>query len=251
MSILILFILLILAIILIGSKHIRFCCVILVFTLIYSLSIASGLLPYLLLSPLQTPFAITTTPQWGKNNAIILLGGGTTRLPAASYIPSTMAYERINKTAELYVACHQQQRHCKIIISGGRIKHAEKSDALVYEKSLQKLNIPLDDFILELNSTDTQTNAEFTSKILRENTFNQTVIVTSSLHLKRALLWFDYFGVIAQPNAAGYMTPGHHMSSLGSNFASTDAALHEYLGLAEVYAYRLFNSISGMSNTYF
>ena len=63
------------------------------------------------------------------------------------------------------------------------------------------------------------------------------ILVTSSIHLKRSLMWFSYFGVQAQPVPADYFPPHRHIMSLGSNFASTDFALHEYLGIVEVYFY--------------
>ena len=205
----------------------------------YIAAIGSGLIPDLLLKPLQAPFVDLTTPQWKNNNAIILLGGGTVQLPDSDvYIPSTMVYSRIYKAAELYFLCIKQHA-CKIIISGGPIEHTEKSDALVYEKALMKLGISQDDFILELNSTDTQTNAEYTKAILKQSSFDQVIIVTSGIHMQRSLLWFSHFNIQAQPVASDYLKPHISMMSLGCNFALTDFALHEYLGIVEVYLYDL------------
>ncbi|MES2204893.1 MAG: YdcF family protein [Pseudomonadota bacterium] len=209
----------------------------LIIALAYVIAITSGLIPDLLLKPLEAPFAYSPTLDWQKNNAIVLLGGGTTQLPDThTYSPSSMAYSRINKTAQLYFAC-KKQHACKIIISGGPIEHTEKSDALVYEKALIKLGIPQDDFILELNSTDTQTNAEFTQVILKQSSFDQVIVVTSGIHMKRAQLWLTHFNIQAIPIASDYLKPHVNMMSLGNNFALTDFALHEYLGIVEVYLY--------------
>ena len=237
MSIILLVILLIFAFILAFLKRIKSCRTMLLLTLAYVIAIGSGLVPYLLLIPLQAPFVNLAMPQWKQFNAIVLLGGGTTRpLGLNTYIPSTSSYSRINKTAELYFSCIKQHA-CKIIISGGPIEKIQQSEAYVYERALMKLGVSHDDFILEPNSTDTQTNAEFTSAILKRSHFDQVILVTSSIHLKRSLMWFSYFGVQAQPVPADYFPPHRHIMSLGSNFASTDFALHEYLGIVEVYFY--------------
>ena len=102
-----------------------------------------------------------------------------------------------------------------------------------------KLGISQDDFILELNSTDTQTNAEFTKAILKQSSFDQVIIVTSGIHIQRSLLWFSHFNIQAKPVASDYLKPHISMMSLGYNFALTDFALHEYLGIVEVYLYDL------------
>jgi uncharacterized SAM-binding protein YcdF (DUF218 family) len=237
MSIILLVALLILALILAHLKRIKSCRAMLTLTLAYVIAIGSGLAPYLLLMPLQAPFVNLAMPQWKQFNAIVLLGGGiTTPLGSNTYIPFILSYSRINKTAELYFSCIKQHV-CKIIISGGPIEKIQPSEALVYERALMKLGVSHDDVILESNSTDTQTNAEFTSAILKKFHFDQVILVTSSMHLKRSLMWFSYFGVQAQPVPADYISPYRQIMSLGSNFASTDSALHEYLGIVEVCFY--------------
>ena len=243
MSIILLLCLLLSALLLTLTKQRKYGFFTLLMTLVYSIAIGSGLVPALLLKPLQAPFVDLQTPEWKKNNAIVLLGGGTTQLPGSNiYIPSTMIYSRIYKTAELYFSCRKQHA-CRIIMSGGPIDHTEKSDALVYERALMKLGISQDDFILELKSTDTQTNAEYTQAILQQSPFDQVIIVTSGIHLKRSLLWFSHFNVQAKPVSADYLEPGFGIATLGYNFAITDFALHEYLGILEVYVYNFFDPL--------
>ena len=142
MSIILLVILLIFAFILAFLKRIKSCRTMLLLTLAYVIAIGSGLVPYLLLIPLQAPFVNLAMPQWKQFNAIVLLGGGTTRpLGLNTYIPSTSSYSRINKTAELYFSCIKQHA-CKIIISGGPIEKIQQSEAYVYERALMK-NLPV------------------------------------------------------------------------------------------------------------
>lgn len=242
MTLLLLVFLIIVVIFLALNNRIKLCCKILFITLTYIFLIGSGLLPYLLLTPLQAPFVDLPAPQWKKHNVIILLGGGTDQLPGLNtYTPSVMIYSRLYKTAELYFSC-VKQHSCKIIISGGPIEHTEKSNALVYEQTLMKLGVPLDDFILEFNSTDTQTNAEFTKAILKQSSFDQIVLVTSGIHMQRSLLWFSHFDVHAIPASSDYLAPQLTMTSLGYNFALTDFALHEYLGIVEFYLKASFKS---------
>ena len=97
------------------------------------------------------------------------------------------------------------------------------------------MGVPSKKILLENESRDTNQNALFTAKILKERHFTNPVLVTSGYHMKRALLLFRKAGITATPFPAGYSY------SFGSSYSwadflphsmrSTSLAMKEYLGL--------------------
>jgi uncharacterized SAM-binding protein YcdF (DUF218 family) len=244
-------ILLIIAIFLAISRHIKACISTLIFALVCFFAIGNGLVPLILLKQLQTPFVDLPKPEWKSQNAIVLLGAGAIKLPTTNAIkPTIMAYSRIHETARLYLECAKDHHQCTIIISGGDALKIGKSEAIVYRDALLSLGINNSDIELETNSMNTYKNAEFTSNILKKNQYSQVILVTSGIHLKRALLYFSNFGINAKPALADYLTPQFAVIPLGYNFAVTDFAIHEYLGIARFYFYNFLGwnknvSVSG------
>ncbi len=231
-------ILLIMVIILLLIKHIKTAIATLMFTIICFLLIGNGFIPSILLKHLQTSFVDLPKPQWGNQNAIILLGAGAIKLPVTNAVnPTIMAYSRINEAAHLYLDCVKNHTKCTIIISGGDALKTGKSEAIVYRDVLLGLGINNSDIELEPRSMNTYKNAEFTSAILKKNLFNQVILVTSGIHLKRALLYFSHFGINAKPALADYLTPQFAVIPIGYNFAVTDFAIHEYLGIVRFHIY--------------
>jgi uncharacterized SAM-binding protein YcdF (DUF218 family) len=60
---------------------------------------------------------------------------------------------------------------------------------------------------------------------------NLQPMISSGLHLPRALLYFSHFGVNPTPCAADYIVPSVSIFPIGYNFAIADLAVHEYLGI--------------------
>jgi uncharacterized SAM-binding protein YcdF (DUF218 family) len=210
------------------------------------LLIGTGFLPSIFLKQLQISFVDLPEPQWKRQNAIVLLGAGTVKLPIINAInPTVMGYSRIYKAATLYLSCVKNHT-CIILISGGDTINAGKSEAMVYREALIKLGINNADIKLEANSMNTYKNAEFTSAILEKSKFDQVVLVTSGIHLRRSLLYFSHFGVKAIPAPSDYLAPQITILPLGYNFAITDFAVHEYLGITRFHIYQFlgFNQSS-------
>jgi uncharacterized SAM-binding protein YcdF (DUF218 family) len=232
-------ILLIITIILLLRKYIKTGTSTLIFTLACFLLIGDGLVPSLLLKQLQMPFVDMPEPQWGSQNAIVLLGAGAIQLPITHAVrPTIIAYSRLNETMRLYRACITEHHKCTVIISGGDTLKMGRSEASVYQDVLLTMGVKNADIELEANSMNTFKNAEFTSAILKKSQFDQVILVTSGIHLTRALLYFSHFGINAKPALADYLTPQFSVIPLGYNFAMTDFAIHEYLGITR---FRIYN----------
>lgn len=212
-------------------------------TFTYFVLVANGIIPTQLLKQLQLGFVTSAHPHWQERNVIVLLGAGTIKLPAKDKSnediiqPTILAYSRINETARLYLDCKKSGHICTILISGGDTRHSGHSEAAVYQKMLYTLGIDRTNIILEPNSLNTYKNAEFSSTLLKQQHFDQIILVTSGIHMKRTLLYFSHFGIHAQPAPADYIASTYSLFPSGYNLVITDFAIHEYLGVARFYIY--------------
>jgi uncharacterized SAM-binding protein YcdF (DUF218 family) len=188
-----------------------------------------------------------SNPAWKNNNAIILLGAGSVSTPVSGEIkPTVLAYSRINETAKLYSSCIKSVHQCSIIISGGDASKTGTPEAVVYKNELIALGVKNSDITLEKESKNTYENAKFTTKILQQKSFDNILLVTSGMHMRRSLLYFSNFGTHCIPAAADYMSPIISKIPLGYNFAVSDFILHEYFGILRLHVYNFlgWNKIS-------
>ncbi|MDX2322003.1 MAG: YdcF family protein [Moritella sp.] len=209
--------------------------------------ITTGVIPKFLLDELQQDYAQKPTIQWQDNNAIVLLGAGIEKIEGRfehrienSLEPSFYAYGRIYEAARLYNECMSEQGQCKIIVTGGDTHKFGDTEAAVYKKSLIHIGINAKDIIVESKSLNTWQNAQFTSAILNEQQFDNTVLVSSGLHIKRSQLYFSHFGIKATPIRSDYLSAKLSYIPLGYNVTMTDFALHEWLGFIR---YDIYNMI--------
>lgn len=207
--------------------------------LILFLFIGCGLFSKFLVTDLELPYVKNFYFTWGNKNAVVLLGAGTIKLPKTTK-PSIMSYSRIYEAARTYYFCKKLRKQCTLIVSGGDALHTGLSEAVVYQNALIAIGVNQSDIILEPNSMNTYQNAEFTSRIIKARHFDHVFLITSGMHVKRALLFFSQFGISAIAIPSDYIKPIISFMPLGYNFAITDLALHEYLGIAELYLYNYF-----------
>jgi uncharacterized SAM-binding protein YcdF (DUF218 family) len=202
------------------------------------MAIGSGLVPSLLTEQLQSQYKFSDNFNWGKRNAIVLLGNGTVKLlHQADVKPGVLAYSRIVEALRLYLLCKRDNDQCSIIISGGDASGTGVSEAESYRSELLRLGVEDSDLVLERQSLNTFKNAEYTSGLLKAGQFEQIFLITSGLHLARAILYFAHFGISATPVPADYVSPQMSIIPLGYNFAIADSAAHEYIGIVRYYVY--------------
>lgn len=102
--------------------------------------------------------------------------------------------DRLLQTIDLY----NRQKISKIIVSGGsgHLLYKDRTEATFIKKYLVGIGIPTDDIIFESRSRNTYENAKFTKELLDENSINNEIIlITSSLHMKRASATFKKQGI--------------------------------------------------------
>ena len=176
---------------------------------------------------------------WGEYNAILVLGAGIVELPSASVQPSILSYSRLVKATAVYRDCQKSGAAvCKIILIGGDILKKGATEAHVYRKTLLSLGvIKPSDIQLEPKSLNTWQNVLFTEKLLKTRSFDRLLLVTSGIHIKRALLYFSYCKRYPIPIRADHIVAHISFIPQGYNFAMMDYALHEYIGILRFYLY--------------
>ncbi|MDE3072953.1 MAG: YdcF family protein [Pseudomonadota bacterium] len=211
-----------------------------VLALSWLLAAGCGPLPQWLLAGLQGPYAVRPAIGWAPRNVIVLLGAGTTLVGRGAVEPSFFANGRIVRTVALYRDCKAAGRACRVLVSGGDARHHGAAEATVYAKLLRRLGVPAQDLQLETRSMNTWQNAWFSRPLLREDGAQKVLLVSSALHLRRSLLYFAHFGIRPTPVRGDWLAPVWSFVPLGWNLALTDAACHEYVGIAR---YRVYNAL--------
>jgi uncharacterized SAM-binding protein YcdF (DUF218 family) len=228
-------------------KHYKASIATLIIATLSFLLIGSGLPLAALLNCLEVPSAPSQL-SWQQHNAIVVLGTGTVKLPLVNTVqPTVLAYSRIVEASRLYRACKKAKHACTIIISGADALSTGIAEAIVYRATLLSIGIDTADIVLEPHSMNTYKNAEFTSPMLKLGHFDQVVLVTSGIHMKRALLYFSHFNIKPIPMPADYIAPLTSVIPLAYNFLITDYAIHEFIGIARfhIYNYMGWNKHSG------
>lgn len=129
-----------------------------------------------------------------KSDAIIVLGGATSRRWARDPVPDAdqIRPSRVGAAARTYLA----GRAPVVILSGGR------GEAEVMAAVMPKLGVPESALVLETRSHDTVENARYTARIVKEHGWSRLLLVTSSIHMRRALSAFREQGLNPVPVAA-------------------------------------------------
>lgn len=128
--------------------------------------------------------------------AIVVLGGNTANSRQNWFEPydADTASPRVDTAALLY----QTQRAPRIVLSGAALD-GSLSEAEVMARTLEQSGVPEQALILEKNSYTTYENAVYTRRILDEHGINRVLLVTSALHMPRALAVFRKQGIAAIP----------------------------------------------------
>lgn len=119
--------------------------------------------------------------------AIVVLGGGVEHNPETlglSLNPVSLA--RVYRAFLLY-----RERQLPILVSGGKLSEdQERSEAEVAFEVLTTLGVPTRDIVLETRSRTTWENARYSTAILKALGIRSFYLVTSRIHLPRALFAF-------------------------------------------------------------
>lgn len=169
------------------------------------------LLPILLLAPLlftncslfdrASGLPSLHNVDWRKKNIIIVLGMRSERVGQEVLLPK-FALPRVTEAERLYRECKLKAKDCRILASGGDPAENGVSEAELIKRELIKKQIPAKDILLEDKSVSTLHNAKYSSEILARESPDVTVLVTSDIHIVRALKMFKLFNVFPLPAPA-------------------------------------------------
>lgn len=129
-------------------------------------------------------------------DAIVVLGGNTANGRANWFLPydKETAIVRIDTAVKLY----QAHRAPKVVLSGGALE-GDVSEARGMAFLMKQQGVPETALLLENSSRTTYENAMLTEEELKEHDFQTVLLVTSALHMPRAMAAFAKQGIAAIP----------------------------------------------------
>lgn len=208
----------------------------LAFTILLFYFIANGIIPQLLIKPLEKPLQAVNESTIDEHHALILLGAGITQV-GKDTSPGLFAYPRIVETARIYHLGLKDGIHYLIFISGGATSKTTMTEAKLYGEILQQMGIPANQIILEDKSKNTFQNAEFVKPLLKQHHITSALLVTSAIHMRRALNYFHNFKINVTAAPADF--PSIHVGwfPLAYNVTFAELALHEWYGIIRLNLY--------------
>jgi uncharacterized SAM-binding protein YcdF (DUF218 family) len=177
-----------------------------------------------------------------RADVIVVLGGGVEpAFPPRLQPDLGAAADRVWYGARLYHA----GKAPRVLVSGGMLpwkSEGSLSEAASMQQFLRALGVPAEAIRLESGSTTTRENALETARLLAAEAVEiprpaRVILVTSALHMRRALASFRAVGIDAVPASTdhevvddGPLTPLDLLPAADALEASS-RALKEYLGL--------------------
>jgi uncharacterized SAM-binding protein YcdF (DUF218 family) len=192
----------------------------------------------LVLAPLENRIPRATLPP--SITGIIVLGGAVDEV-----ITRDRGLPSLNDNAERMteaVALARLYPEARLVFTGGsgRLPPAEVTEADAAEAFFRRAGVPAAQMLFERASRNTEENAENTQAMLRPALGQTWVLITSAMHMPRALGLLRRLGWQVFPWPVGYKT-GHSLrgaydTSFPERLHLIDAGVHEWIGLL---AYRL------------
>lgn len=175
-------------------------------------------------------------------DAIVVLGGSTySAIKPRSTVEVNEAGDRLFYAAQLY----KMGRAPIVILSGGRIEWSQTnypSEAEDMALLMNAMGVPPSAMILESRSLNTHENVVNVRAILQQQNFKRVLVVTSALHMPRAMAIFRKQNIEAIAAPTDFLTDEGEVPSLSladgllTNLPSVDhlylttRCLKEYIG---------------------
>ncbi len=175
-------------------------------------------------------------------DAIIVLGGALSPpLPPRTSTDLSGAADRILHGVRLYRA----GKAATIVLSGGNVfpQPGFEAESFYTAQLMEEWGVPRSAIVIERRSRNTYENAVYSKAIMREKGFEKVLLVTSALHMPRALAVFRSAGIDAIAAPTDYNIVKRNQPwilewfpTLSAMDALTDV-FREHLGIL-VYRYR-------------
>ena len=146
---------------------------------------------------LENQFAQRPLSRVPQAQALVLLGGGVSPPSGrATDINLGAAADRVWYAARLF---HAGKAPLLLLSGGSDPQRHAFSEARAMAVFLQDLGVPAPALVLEEDSRNTLENAAFSAKLLNERGIRHVLLVTSALHMPRALALFSAQGLQVEP----------------------------------------------------
>jgi uncharacterized SAM-binding protein YcdF (DUF218 family) len=171
-----------------------------------------------------------------RSGAIVVLGG----LVEPAITPRLDSDLQASADRVLYAArLYRAGKAPLVIVTGGNLpwQNEGRAEAYLVAELLSEWQVPTTAIVAELKSRTTYENAHFTKALLKALGIDQVLLVTSALHMPRALATFRAAGIQAIPAPTDYEVVDRQMTTLlewlpdAEALAGSTRALKEYLGL--------------------
>lgn len=167
-------------------------------------------------------------------DSIIVLGGGVKKgVPKSGdsgIRPTEISVQRLVEAVRIHNITGK-----KIIVSGGDPYKTGITEAEIAEKFLVEMGVKESDIIPESSSKTTFENARNCAEILKNNKLERPVVVTSAVHIARAMGSFEKAKVDAVYSASDYIyndfMGADSFFPSGENIDRSRQALWEYAGI--------------------
>lgn len=164
-------------------------CAALGWSALWSVPIASDWLRH----QLEKRYPVLDTAALPQADAVVVLGGGSRYawLDQANVRPETLQSSRLAAGARAWHA----GRAPRIVLSGGG--EGGGSEARMMASAIARLGVPSSALLLEERSRNTRDNAYYTAELVERFRMRRVLLVTSSLHMPRAIAQFRQQGIDA------------------------------------------------------
>ncbi len=183
---------------------------------------------YLLLYPLERAYSCIDSQDV---EAVVVLGGGIVKTPDG-YQLSIYSMARLLKSLEL-----AKKLNLPLIITGGRLPGVDHlPEAEVMKQEAVSLGFDIDRIFVEPSARTTKENAFYTSALLKKMELKKVFLVTSAVHMVRAVYSFEKAGILVVPCPTAFLYDHSKIKwidllpnreALNANLSS----IHEYFGL--------------------
>jgi len=132
-------------------------------------------------------------------DVIVVLGGGTEpAVEPRSMVEVNAAADRVLFGIKLY----QEKAAPILLLSGGDIDFIDDSPSTPADDMaalMEMLGIPREAMIIQNASLNTQQDAEYSCELIKQNGFDEVILVTSAFHMPRSVALFEKQGCLVNP----------------------------------------------------
>lgn len=205
---------------------------------------SSPITSHYLIAGLERQYPIRTSEELPSAKTIVLLGGTVYPVEAPRTEPEELSGSRVLMAARLFHAGKAE----RILCTGGvpyDSPSGPRNEAMDMKDVLIDMGVPETAIELEQESRNTNENAIYSARLLREEKIDSILLVTSAFHMPRAMALFEREGlkVTAAPSdvrAAGSPWKLRNLLPSAEALKLTTWSVNEYVGY---WGYRLLGKL--------